>query len=412
MNAYIETYGCSLNKADSESIKSLLLKNDFCFTSLQKADYVILNACAVKEQTENRMIKRIKELLKEKNPNSKLIVFGCLAKINPERVREISSTIALIPPDLKELTEFLGIKFRKDVSLIEASFNEFTSIIQICRGCLSNCSFCAVRIARGKLKSRTVKELKQSFIQAVKESKEVWLTAQDTAQYGKDVGESLPFLLKELLKAEGDYRIRIGMMNPHYLNAFLHEFIPLFKDKRIYKFLHIPLQSGSNKILKLMNRKYSVEEYLALIKELRKEIPELSISTDIIVGFPSETESDFNKTIKAVKEINPDVLNISRYGERPFTQALKLKNKLHGREKKKRSRILSSLHKELALEKNKKLIGRTEEILVTEKGPKGGFIGRSISYKPVAIKENRLGEFIKVRITSASPFFLEGIVQE
>ena len=412
MNVYIETYGCSMNKADSESIKSILLKNNFCFTSLKKTDYIILNACAVKEQTENRMIKRIKELLKEKNKKSKLIVFGCLAKINPERVRQISSTIALIPPDLKELAGFLGIEFRKENSLIEAAFNEFTSIIPICRGCLSNCSFCAVRTARGKLKSHPIKELKQRFIQAVKESKEVWITAQDTSQYGKDIGESLPSLLKELLKEEGNYRIRIGMMNPHYLKEFLHEFIPLFKDKRIYRFLHIPLQSGSNKILKLMNRKYSVEEFLALIKELRKEISGLTISTDIIVGFPSETETDFSKTIKAIKEINPDVLNISRYGERPFTQALKLKGKLHGREKKKRSRILSSLHKEIALKKNRKLIGRIEEILVTKKGSKGGFIGRTSSYKPVVIKENRLGEFIKVRITSASPFFLEGISLE
>ncbi len=409
---YLESYGCSLNKSDSEKIMGLLEENNFKCVSLKKANIIIINTCAVKEQTENKMIKRIKELLKSKPKNSELIVFGCLSIINPFRVKKLAKKIVLIPPSLEELCNFLSLPVKKfSPKIKEKKFNPLISIIPISRGCVGNCSYCCVKSARGKLKSHSIESIKQKLKENLNKSKEFWLTAQDTGAFGKDLGLNLPELLKELIKVKGDYKIRIGMMNPQHLKEFYYSFISVFKSKHFYKFLHIPLQSGSNKILKKMNRKYSSQEFIALIKKLKKAFPSITISTDVIVGFPGETEKDFLKTVNVLKKISPNIVNISRFGARPNTKAATLKEQLHGRVKKARSRILTTLCKEIALKENKKLVGKRFEILISEKGKKGSFIGRTFSYKPVAVKskKNLLGKKLKVKITKAFPtyFFAE-----
>jgi len=408
-NFYLESYGCSLNKADSQAIKALLKEEGFVETKAGKAGVIILNACAVKEQTENRMIKRIKELHHAKKRNSRLIVFGCLAKINPERVKEISSKIILIEPSLKKLAQELKIKQKEfSPSLKQCRENKIISIIPIARGCLSACSYCAVKKARGPLKSYPLKEIKKAFEIEVKESREIWITAQDCGCYGFDLGTSLPELIKELLKTKGGYRIRIGMINPQHLKKFFSSYIKLFKDKRLYKFFHVPVQSGSNRILKLMNRQYKAEEFIELVKKIRGKVPRATIATDVIAGFPSETEKEFNETLQLIRKVRPDIVNISRFGARPNTAAQKMKRQIHGRTKKGRSRILSLFCRKIALKQNKKFIGRIEECLVSEKGAKEGFIARSSSYKPVVIQENLLGKFVKLKIIEARPTYLIG----
>jgi MiaB-like tRNA modifying enzyme len=408
---FIEGYGCSLNKADTEQITWHLEASGLKQVSKpEQAAIIIVNTCAVKEQTENRMISRTKALFEiSKKTKAKLIVFGCLPKINSKKVSEISKKIILVGPSLEQLSKQLGIpKISFSPELPQKKSNEFISILPIARGCLGNCSFCATKNARGKLKSYSVNRIKKRFEAETKKPCEVWLTAQDCGCYGFDIGTSLPELLKELLKSKNNFRIRIGMMNPHHALRIANDFLPLFRDARLYRFFHVPLQSGSDRILKKMNRPYSKKQFFLLIKKIRKALPDATISTDIIAGFPSETEKDFEETLKAVKTLKPDIINISRFGARPGTTAQKMLLQLHGRDKKKRSRVLSELQKKIALERNQKLFGTPQKIFVSEKGPKGNFVGRTVSYKPVVIKENLLGKFAKIRVSNVFSQFVFG----
>ncbi|HLD58847.1 MAG TPA: tRNA (N(6)-L-threonylcarbamoyladenosine(37)-C(2))-methylthiotransferase [archaeon] len=410
---FIEGYGCSLNKAETEQIAGFLESSGFQIVSKpEKAGTIIINTCAVKEPTENRMLARIKHLKKISKKNSRLIVFGCLSKINPKKISEISGDIIKIGPNLEELAKELNIKetaFSPRVKQKHSS--KFVSIIPIARGCLGNCAFCATKNARGSLKSYSPAELKKKFFRETKIPREIWLTAQDTACYGLDIGTSLPNLLRQFLKSKKNFRIRIGMMNPHHALSMLEDFLPLFEDRRMYRFFHIPLQSGSDRILKKMSRPYSKKNFFLLVKKIREKLPDAVISTDIIAGFPGETENDFQETLDAVKKISPDIINISRFGARPGTAAEKMPLQLHGRVKKARSRILSEVQKKISLEKNKRLIGSVQEIFVSEKGTKGNFVGRAVSYKPVVIEKNLLGKFAKARIENAFACFLFGKTQ-
>ncbi|MDD5162966.1 MAG: tRNA (N(6)-L-threonylcarbamoyladenosine(37)-C(2))-methylthiotransferase [Candidatus ainarchaeum sp.] len=408
---FLEGYGCSLNRAETEQAAGHLEASGLKQVSRpEEAAIILVNTCAVKEQTETRMISRIKALfaIAEKT-NARLIVFGCLPKINSEKISEISKKIIQAGPDLKELSKKLGIKeisFSPEAPQKKSS--KFVSIIPIARGCLGNCSFCATKNARGKLESHSIEQIRKKFFAETKKPCEVWLTAQDCGCYGFDIGTSLPCLLKKLLESKNDFRIRIGMMNPQNALRIADKLLPLFRDKRLYRFFHIPLQSGSDKILKKMNRPYSKKQFFLLIKKIRKTIPDAMISTDIIAGFPGETEKNFAETVKAVKLLKADIVNVSRFGSRPGTAAEKMPLQLHGRHKKNRSRILSELQKKISLQKNLSLLGTVQEIFVSEKGKKGNFVGRPVSYRPVVIEKNFLGKTLKIRVSNVFPHFVFG----
>ncbi|MDD5148199.1 MAG: tRNA (N(6)-L-threonylcarbamoyladenosine(37)-C(2))-methylthiotransferase [Candidatus ainarchaeum sp.] len=412
---FIEGYGCSLNKADTEQITAYLEASGLKEAKKpESAGIIILNTCAVKEPTENKMLARAAALWKTAlKKKAKLVVFGCLPKINSAGIFGISEKIVQCGPNLEELSKALGIKEHEfSPSLKQKRSNKFVSIIPIARGCTGNCSFCATKFARGSLRSYPIEAIKQKFELETEKPCEVWLTAQDCGCYGFDAGTSLPALLKALLKSRNKFRIRIGMMNPHHALKIAGELLPLFSDKRLYRFFHIPLQSGSDKILKKMNRPYSRKQFFSLVKKIRKALPDAAISTDIIVGFPSETERDFEETIKAVKSLKPDIVNISRFGARPGTPAARMRLQLDGREKKKRSRILSGLQKKIALKKNISLIGTKQEIFVSERGKKGNFVGRAVSYKPVVIEKDLLGKFVKITVSGAFSGFVFGKLLE
>ena len=409
-NVFVEGYGCSLNKSDTTQIKGFLKARGFSFTPLEKANFAIINTCAVKQPTEFKMLKRIRELFAlSKEFGFKLIVFGCLPEINPKEIERISPEIVQLGPRLEQLAEFFSLQQASfGPSAPELSGSNVVSILPICRGCLGACTFCAVKRARGSLKSYSIESLEKKFKKLIKKSKEVWLTAQDTGCYGKDIGTSLAKLLKTLLKNKRDFRVRIGMMNPNHLREMLPELIELLHDTRLYLFLHVPLQSGSGRILRLMNRKYSVKEFVSCIKRLRKAFPNLTLSTDIIVGFPSETQQDFKKTLSVLKRLEFDVVNISRYGKRPFTTAPKMPKQVFEWEKKKRSRIASALCKQISQKRNNRMAGRTEKILLNERGKNKTLVGRTRNYKPVVLKRGKLGEFLKAKITEAKPTYLFG----
>ena len=413
MKAAVEGYGCSLNQADTQSIKGLLEENCITLSRLEdlgKGDLAVINACAVKETTEKRMLSRIQKLFQlSKKQGFELIVFGCISRISSEKVAGISKSIVQMPPALEELSKFLKLG-AQEFSPSSASVQEsqVIAIIPICRGCLGNCSYCAVKKARGSLKSYGIEELKKRFEKEINAGrKEIWLTAQDCGCYGFDIGTSLAGLLKELLKVEGDFRIRLGMMNVQHLKKFLQELLEQMSDERIFKFLHLPLQSGSNRLLKLMNREYSVAEWLKATKIARRKFPELAIATDIIVGFPTETEREFEETLKVLKKAGVDVVNISRFGKRPFTQAAGMKD-LDSKVKKARSRKAALECEKITRQRNKRMVGKIEAVLFDEKGKKGGMIARAGNYKPVVLEKGVLGEFAKARVEGIGKTFLKG----
>lgn len=415
---YSEGYGCALNLSETEMINGFLVKNDFIqIQDLKKADFVIINTCSVKQVTEQRMVSRIKNLLKEKKPKSKLLVFGCLASAQHETIEKINPEIIVLDNNLASLCNALKIppqQFSPKITPIKSK--EFISIIPLSTGCLNFCTYCSTRLARKMLKSYSTESILSAFRRAIngdelnKPSKEIWLTSQDLGCYGFDINSSLVNLLKQILKINGNYRIRLGMMNPNHFIKIKKDLLPIMKDERIYKFLHLPLQSGSNKILKLMNRTYSVEEFIECVNYARKIIPNITIATDIIVGFPNENCEDFKETIKVLEKTKPDIVNISRFGKRKGTYAEKMKGQLTEKEKKNRSRILSNVCKNFFLKNCEDFLGKEILCLVSEK-TKNGFNAHTNEYKTVFVKKG-YGDFVKARITQIKRHYFIGEVMD
>jgi len=240
--------------------------------------------------------------------------------------------------------------------------------------------------------------------------KEIWITSNDTGAYMVEQGgeQRLVELLGQILSIPIDFKLRLGMMNPSNTITILDNLINIYKHPKMFKFLHIPAQSGNNEILRLMNRRYTAEDFIKIVEIFRKEIPEITISTDIIAGFPSETKEQFNDSMDLLNKIKPDVLNLSRYAAREGTIAAKMKQ-LQTNSLKQRSRLMTSLYRQIAFENNKKWLNWQGKILIDEKGKHDSWIGRNYCYKPVVVKGNfKLGDVADVKITDFTSFDLRG----
>jgi MiaB/RimO family radical SAM methylthiotransferase len=238
--------------------------------------------------------------------------------------------------------------------------------------------------------------------------REIWVTAEDTASY-RDGDVRLPGLLDLITGLEGRFYVRVGMMTPNQAEPILDDLIEAYRSGKVFKFLHVPVQSGNDKVLKRMGRRYTVSDFRGLVAKFREAIPDLSLSTDIICGFPGETEEQFTDSVKLVKEIGPDTLNISRFWPRPGTEAAELDGQLHGRETKGRSRELSSLWRSLLAERNQSWVGWGGEAVIDEEGRDGTMVGRNLAYKPIVVKSTvQLGDIVTVKITEAKGSYLVG----
>ncbi len=357
MKIYFETYGCAANQADELTMRSIL-KDDFEFAEkIENADMVIMLTCGVKGSTENKILARIEKISK-KFPEKKVILAGCLTKIIPKKLQKMFPKYSLIGPDEVEDIFEIVKKVAKGERIIQLNLKSKMRCIipavvkeiqpiAISSGCLNACTYCATKFAKGNVKSHSI----ECIVNAVKYAaehgaKKILLTATDTSVYGFDIGTNLAKLLKEVVKIDGNFRIRVGMMNPQHIKPFLDELIDVYKNSKIIKFAHLPVQAGSNSVLKDMRRGYTIEEFKEIVKKFRKEIPNITISTDIICGFPTETDKDFEKTIQLVKEIKPEVMNISKFYPRPNTIAKKMKQ-LPTRAIKERSKRLSEIYKQI-----------------------------------------------------------------
>lgn len=430
---HILTFGCSLNISDSEVMAGLLVKAGFKLVdSVDDADLVIVNSCTVKDKTEKNFWRLLKLLESKKK---KIVVTGCIAQTDPEKLTSYSlvgtTQLCNIVDAVKQTINKKNVKYIKRskttprLNLPKVRKNPVVEIIPISQGCLGSCTYCKTKAARFDLVSYRIDEILCQAKEAINSGvKEIWLTSQDNAVYGLDKGITLVDLLKELVKLNGDFKIRVGIGNPNHLSKIIGKLLPLFKSEKLFRFLHIPVQSGNNKILNAMNRKYSVEDFTKLIKKIRTAYSDMTLSTDIIIGFPGETEQQFMDSVNLVKKIKPDVLNMSKYSARPKTLAARMPQ-IHGRIIKQRSTLLAKEFYGIAVQQHRRWLGWKGNIIIDEVGKEGTdtFVGRNYAYKPVIVKKKlgekkgskqkkqvKLGDIIKVKITETTRNDLRGLV--
>ncbi|MFH1276124.1 MAG: tRNA (N(6)-L-threonylcarbamoyladenosine(37)-C(2))-methylthiotransferase [Candidatus Woesearchaeota archaeon] len=424
---FIETYGCSHNFADSEQMAGLLKEAKFePVDKLDDADIIIINTCTVKGPTENGFFTRLGELKKE-HPYKILVIAGCIPQTDPEKLKDYSiigtksihHIVEVVEEALNDnIVKLLESGEMPPLNLPKIRKNPIIEIIPISRGCLSACSFCKTKAARGNLQSYPVEDIINVARKAVTQGvKEIWLTSQDTFCYGFDIETNLPNLLKEMVKIPGLFKIRVGMGNPIHLMKIKDELLPLLNHEKIFKFIHVPAQSGSNKILKDMKRGNTNEEFLEIVKEIKTIIPEINFATDIIVGYPTETDEDYWETLNLVRKVNPDIINISRFWPRPKTPAAKLKE-LPGEEVKRRSKIITDIFSNISKMRNERWLNWEGQIIIDEKNTNSNennsgnqWIGRNQSYKPIIVEGDfKLGDIINIKIIKTGIFDLQGKV--
>lgn len=416
------TQGCSSNLRESEIMMGLLDNSGFDIVNDEnKSDINVVNICTVKgDTTALREIRR----LKKEFPEKKLIVAGCITQSIVPKVKQIDECISfvnthnfgristVVENSLNgTVLELLDKRYEQKVNLPSIRKNPVIGIVPILNGCNYFCTFCSTKLVKGKLFSYPMDAIRQDVKEHLKSGcKEIWITSNDTGAYMAEQGskQKLAELLEQILSIPLDFKLRLGMMNPGNTLTILDKLIEIYKHPKMFKFLHIPLQSGNDDILKLMNRKYTVENFGDVVATFKRESPEITLSTDIIVGFPTETEKQFEDSINIIKKIRPDVLNLSRYAARDGTIAAKMKQ-LPTNTLKQRSRIMTALHREIALENNKKWLNWKGKILIDERGKYDSWIGRNHCYKPVVVKGDfKLGDEIDVKIFDATSFDLRG----
>ncbi len=419
MKVYIETYGCTFNQADSQIIAGVLQQNEIDMVdNIEEADVIIINTCYVKLPTENKVVYKIQKLQKE-FPDKKIIVGGCMVEIDPEKLEKIGPNCSWIGPhQLNKAAEVVnasycgeimresGFSKESKVGVPKISDDSLIHIIQICEGCLGACTFCCTRFARGPLNSYPIADIVEEARQAIENGAcEIQLTAQDTAAFGRDSGEKLSDLIKEVANLEGDFRVRVGMMHPKNILNDVDEIIDAVKHPKVYNFIHLPVQTGSDKVLSDMRRGHTIDQYRDILSKFKKEIPDITLAVDIIVGYPTETDEDFDMTVKLLEEIKPSLIHLSKYQHRKGAISSSLEE-IPRKVMKKRSKYLSEIKSEITAEENEHLVGTTQNVLVVEKGSKGGFIAKTDSYIPVIVDDAELGSFVDVKITDATATYL------
>ncbi len=424
MQVFIRSFGCSANTADSEVLAGCLAQAGFQLAASEaEADVLIYNTCAVKGPTENRII----DALKRAPKNKKLIVTGCLPMISFERLKRETRFDGVVGPavgkgivdvvervlDGEKVVELSSLDAKPKLDLPRIKYNAVVSVVPVNYGCLGSCVYCCVVFARGHLRSYSIKEVAERVrSDFAAGAREFWVTSQDTACYGRDLGSNLAELLEALGGLAGEFKVRVGMMTPNMVTDMQAKLIGAFRSDKVFKFLHLPVQSGDDETLKRMRRFYTAEQFKRIAEAFRAEFPDLTLATDVIVGFPGETAEAFEHTLKLLEEVKPDVVNVSKFFARPKTSAAQIQNGLVEREEiKRRSTVAAQLAKRISFERNQRWVGWVGEVLVDEKGKvEGSWVGRNFAYKPVAIKstDNLLGKTVRVKVVEASATYLKG----
>jgi tRNA-2-methylthio-N6-dimethylallyladenosine synthase len=434
---HIITIGCQMNKSDSERIASYLNNMGYKHTSVREnADIVIITTCGVRQSAEDRVYGFVPQIKKD-NPNAKIVISGCLAE-RKDVIKRLRDKVDIWLP-IKELPNFskkLGIKNKissyKDYLEIKPDYNsKISAFVPIGNGCNNFCAYCVVPYARGREVYRNPKDIHDEVVSLVKKGyKEIILIAQNVNSYKSEIINSkyetnfkfkilnskqniaFPDLLKLINSISGNFWVRFATSHPKDMSDELIDVIA--GCDKICEHIHLPAQAGDNEILKRMNRGYTREYYLELIKKIRNKIPNASITTDIIVGFPGETEKQFNNTIKLFKEVGYDMAYIAQYSPRPGTAAEKLNDNITKKVKKQREINLEKILKRTALENNKTYVNKTVSVLIKGESKTGNKWGETRTGKKVLLSNKnsniKNGDIINTKILEAKELSLIGIL--
>ena len=399
--------GCAANFGDGEKIARSFASEyrvTFGMPESQKPDAFVLNVCTVKGNAG--ALKLLREALSTA-PEAKLFITGCAPKDFREEVAKITNKV--VYTSLRELGRgMLTLPLRE---------SPLVGIVNIEEGCLDACAYCSTRLVKGRLHSYPAADIVQQVKSLVSDGcVEIQLTGQDCGCYGFDTGTNLAELVQQILaEVPGNYKMRLGMGNPRHMMQYLDDLLKCFEDDRVYKFIHLPVQSGSENILKAMNRKHSADDYVMLAEAFNK-FPLFTLSTDLIVGFPGETEQDFQDTLDILEKTRPTVCNITRFVARPNTPAYKMAGAVPDEVKHIRSATLAEAFQRIATENNAHWVGQIETVVIEKPGyRKGTYIARNAAYRPVAFtseKPLQPGERFTVSIAAAEPFALIGNITD
>jgi len=422
MRFYIWTIGCQMNEKQTEELSSLLkMRGDIEVDSPESADIIILNTCSVRRRAEVRIEGRIGEFkrLKEKN-NPIIVVAGCYAQAHREKILERFPYVDKVvgPFDFMNIPELLNDsgklytdEKRTDWKIILPERAKVSSFVRIMEGCNNFCSYCIVPYVRGRERSKPSSMVIEEVAGLVERgAKEVVLLGQNVNSYGKDIPGEVSFaqLLYKLNDVEGLERIRFTTSHPKDMSDELIE--AMAELPKVCEHLHLPVQGGNDRILKLMNRGYTKAQYRALVDKIRDKIPGIALTTDIIVGYPTETEEEFQELLEFIREIRFDQVYSAIFSRRPMAKASELPD-LPYEIKQKRYEIFNQVQNEISREINEKLIGTIQDVLIEEAKTKfpGQSKGRTRTNKVVVVeKKIPPGEIIMVKIMDATEYTLKG----
>ncbi len=419
MRVYVESYGCSQNQGEGAEIaRALADRGHEIVAAVADADAGILVSCAVIGPTEARMVRRW-EALAARLP--RVVVTGCLVPLRTSLLRgpglerttfvpireqtRIPELLASGPTPERAATPGTGPHLSIVGSLPP------TEEVVIAQGCTSGCSYCVSRLARGSLSSVPIPEVVRRVRAAVARGvSEVRLSSLDTAAWGLDRtdGARLPDLLRAVDELPGEFRVRVGMMSPQTLRPILTDLLERLGSERFYRFLHLPAQSGSDRVLDAMHRGYTADEFVRQVVEARARHPDLMLSTDVIAGFPGETEEDHRLTENLIEAVGPESVNVTRFSPRPGTPAARLPLLPPGVAKR-RSRSLTVLRQRVSRARLEQWLGREGTVRVLEHGPGTSSVARLPNYLPVVLAERLgLGDEVRVRVDGARSTYLLG----
>lgn len=402
-----------MNISDAERVSAVLENLKYKKTlNISEADLIAVVMCSVRQSAVDRVhgLAQKFEKIKATNPGLKTILTGCVLK-KDKKIFSDGFDCVLDIKEIKNLPKIIGQRktFDKDsyLDITPKYSSKFSANVPIMTGCNNFCAYCVVPYVREREVSRPAVEIIKEIKHLIKTGyKEIWLLGQNVNSY-KDKNTDFPKLLKIINNIPGNFWIRFTSSHP---KDFDERIIDAMADcKKVTPYLNLAVQSGDNKVLKAMNRHYTVEDYKNKIKKLREKIPDIAISTDVIVGFPGETKKQFENTVKLFKDIKYDMAYINKYSRRVGTAAAKLKDSVSVVEKKRREKVLTEMLKKTALEKNKKLVG-TETVVLFNENRGDNYFGKNEQYKTVKVasSKNLLGKLLKIKITEANPFTLNG----
>ncbi len=420
MKVHISTYGCSASQASAEIMRASVRDSGHELVPETNADVVVINTCTVKNTTEQKILHKIRELGEK---GTTVIVSGCMPEVQLEDIMHQNpnahilgvnsiSRLGMVLDSLDSETGSVKIFLEEPEgfqSVPRLRFNSNIHIAQLSQGCNYACAYCIVTLARGELRSFDPNEIVDDVRKAVDDGcREIWLTSQDNGQYGTDKEVLLPELLAMICSIPGNFKIRVGMMNPFSVTPILDELLDAFENEKIYKFLHLPIQSASDDVLYKMNRYHSINEANIIIDRFRTKYPYMTLFTDVIAGYPGENDEDFKKTVEWIRQYKPEKVNISRFTARPHTKAWDMR-KIDSRIVVNRSNELHEVCELVKLRSREYMIGKDVNVFLSKAAKQKGMMARTDSYKPVIIPECDLepGITCRVHIYDATPgYFL------